>query len=211
MPELTHDTAEDGFHEIQLSGKQLVFLFGTATAVLVVTFLCGVLVGRNARTGRDAEALQGATAVTTAPATASAETGPAAAEPPAPPAEDALTYHDRLRGKPPAEQLKPKTEEPPAAVPAPPESKPDRAPLDVPTAGRRGTWFVQVQALQNRAAAADVVRNLIKKGYPAYLELPAQGATAIYRVRIGRFNDRREAEQVARRLKEQQLTADVRR
>ena len=27
MPSFTHDTADDGFHEIQLSGKQLVFLF----------------------------------------------------------------------------------------------------------------------------------------------------------------------------------------
>ena len=34
VPELTHDATEDGFHEIQLSGKQLVFLFMAATVVL---------------------------------------------------------------------------------------------------------------------------------------------------------------------------------
>lgn len=37
---------DDGFHEIQLNGKQLVFVFMAATLLSVVIFLCGVLVGR---------------------------------------------------------------------------------------------------------------------------------------------------------------------
>ncbi len=41
--------ADDGFHEIQLNGKQLVFLGMTTTIVSVVIFLCGVLVGRGVR------------------------------------------------------------------------------------------------------------------------------------------------------------------
>ncbi len=40
--------SDEGFHEIQLSGKQLVFLFMATTVVSVVIFLCGVLVGRGA-------------------------------------------------------------------------------------------------------------------------------------------------------------------
>ena len=36
---------DEGFREIQLNGKQLVFLFMAATVVSVVIFLCGVLVG----------------------------------------------------------------------------------------------------------------------------------------------------------------------
>ena len=46
MTDLSHDGTDDGFHEIQLSGKQLVFLFMATTVVSVVIFLCGVLVGR---------------------------------------------------------------------------------------------------------------------------------------------------------------------
>ena len=38
--------SDDEFHEIQLNGKQLVFLFMAATVVAVVIFLCGVMVGR---------------------------------------------------------------------------------------------------------------------------------------------------------------------
>ena len=45
-------TTDDGFHEIQLNGKQLVFLFMAATVVSVVIFLCGVLVGRGVRAER---------------------------------------------------------------------------------------------------------------------------------------------------------------
>ena len=44
--------SDEGFHEIQLNGKQLVFLFMAATVVSVVIFLCGVMVGRGVRARR---------------------------------------------------------------------------------------------------------------------------------------------------------------
>src|SRR3954451_13826011 len=50
--ELASHTPDDGFHEIQLNGKQLVFLFMAATVVSVVIFLCGVMVGRGVRADR---------------------------------------------------------------------------------------------------------------------------------------------------------------
>ena len=46
--------ADDGLHEIQLNGKQLVFLFMASTVVAVVIFLCGVMVGRGVRAQRPA-------------------------------------------------------------------------------------------------------------------------------------------------------------
>ena len=95
MPELTHD-AEDGFHEIQLSGKQLVFLFMATTVVSVVIFLCGVLVGRGVRAERGGEET-----VAAAPAPPSTvDAAPPSTEPPAPPKEDVLSYHERLKGGP---------------------------------------------------------------------------------------------------------------
>src|SRR5215472_17922172 len=94
MAEITHDEApvtDDGFHEIQLSGKQLVFLFMMAAVVLVATFLCGVQVGRGVRSATidaaTAEALSTATPPPTAsapPQSAAASSGPPADEPPAP-------------------------------------------------------------------------------------------------------------------------------
>ena len=69
MTELSHDDAEDGFHEIQLSGKQLVFLFMATTVVSVVIFLCGVLVGRGVKgdTVSAAESVAAASTATPSP------------------------------------------------------------------------------------------------------------------------------------------------
>ena len=107
---LAHQTQDDGFHEIQLNGKQLVFLFMAATVVSVVIFLCGVLVGRGVRgdhggTSSDVAAAGGsspadvlaAPAPATPPAT-SAGSDPTTAAAPAPAAEG-LTYYDRLEKK----------------------------------------------------------------------------------------------------------------
>ena len=226
MAELTHD-AEDGFHEIQLSGKQLVFLFMATTVVSVVIFLCGVLVGRGVRAERGDEAAVAAAPVTTpapaAPAPA-AEAPPVAADAPTPPTDAALTYHKRLQDTAtPTEKLKkPADAQPSTGAPVeskPPASQPAKASAavpastpDVPTSGRSGSWIIQVHALQNRDAASTFVRRLTSKGYPAFLLNPAPGATQIYRVQIGGYRDRGEAEQVARRLeKEEQFKPAIKR
>ena len=77
---------DDGFHEIQLSGKQLVFLCMATTVVSIVIFLCGVLVGRGVR---PVEAVAEAAAV--APADVPPDT-PAPADTPA-------AVHPRRRGR----------------------------------------------------------------------------------------------------------------
>ena len=223
MPDSTHyDAAEDGFHEIQLSGKQLVFLFMATTIVAVVIFLLGVQVGRSVRTDRaeptDAAATAPAPAASTPSAAAApAASGPPAAEPPAPPKEsdEDLSYAKRLQSDAaPAERLKPERAAPAAAPAAPPVTKaaPPVAKADKPVepprtpapAARPGTWVIQVHALKDRNAAAAIARGLASKGYPAFVLDPAPGSPAIYRVQVGRYNDRREAEQVAMRLKKQE-------
>ena len=47
--------SDEGVHEIQLNGKQLVFMFMAVTVVAVVIFLCGVMVGRGVRAPRATE------------------------------------------------------------------------------------------------------------------------------------------------------------
>ena len=49
---LAQHTKDDGFREIQLNGKQLVFLFMVATVFSAVAFLCGLFVGRGVRPDR---------------------------------------------------------------------------------------------------------------------------------------------------------------
>ena len=98
-------TQDDGFHEIQLNGKQLVFLFMAATVVSVVIFLCGVLVGRGVRAERGTEA-EAASSSTAEPApqraAAPATPTPAGSDPTAaaaPQAVDDLSYFNRLEGR----------------------------------------------------------------------------------------------------------------
>src|SRR5439155_7505072 len=100
-PIVASQIQDDGFHEIQLNGKQLVFLFMAVTVVSVVIFLCGVLVGRGVRFERaTAEAGAGPVADAPIPQPSGQAAAPAAAPPgsdptaaaPPPPAADDLTY-----------------------------------------------------------------------------------------------------------------------
>ena len=214
MPELSHDTAEDGFHEIQLSGKQLVFLFILVTFASVVIFLCGVLVGRGARAVRGEAPADVSAEVTTTPPAPQAVPGggPPAAEPPAPaPEADELSYHKRLQGADaPKEQLKSPAPASADAKPAPPAtSAPAQdtaaAQPPAPASGRPGAWVVQVVALQDRAVATSLVKRLNGKGYPAFLVTTAAGSVPrMYKVQVGRYNDKREAEQIRQRLEKEE-------
>src|SRR2546422_219766 len=100
--------ADDAFHEIQLSGKQLVFLFMAATVVATVVFLSGVMVGRGVRAER------GELVTTTeAPADPTATSAPPLAPPAgastgtSPATNENLSYPERLAANaPPPEVLK---------------------------------------------------------------------------------------------------------
>ena len=223
------DIQDDGFREIQLNGKQLVFLFMAATVVSVVIFLCGVLVGRGVRaergaTASDASALSAVTAAeTTPPQIAQAATPtPAGSDPTTaapPPAVDDLTYFNRLeKQNPPAEELKPAPDTPAAAapasvVPASPPAEPAARATPTPAAkepapappepGGQG-YALQLAALRDRDDAEAIAKRLASKGYAAYVLAPARGTPAVYRVRIGKFKTRREAETMAAKLQKEE-------
>ena len=213
---------DDGFHEIQLNGKQLVFLFMAATVVSVVIFLCGVLVGRGVRAerGTEAEASLAAASeptpqeITATPAPTPAGSDPTAAA--APPTVDELSYFDRLQtSNPPAEKLKAPDSKaaaaPENAAPvqraAPPPARPAPAAKSAarPAAAPQGSGFaVQIAALNVRSEADAIAKRLASKGYAAYVMAPAAGTPQIYRVRIGKFDSRREAESIAAKLEKEE-------
>lgn len=239
------DTRDDGFHEIQLNGKQLVFLFMAATVVSVVIFLCGVLVGRGAGVAGTLDPISSTPMVmelptesTTAEAreeVASTESAPV----------DGLDYYDRLERQVPAvEELSRPTASPapsasppsrsaaterrepaPAARPVaaattearavesasppsrPAESRPAAtltpAPVSAQAAPPAGDWAVQIAALNDSGDADAMAKAWGAKGYPAYVVTPLGGAS-VYRVRIGTFKTRREADAVASRLQREE-------
>ncbi|MCU1383560.1 MAG: rare lipoprotein [Acidobacteria bacterium] len=215
---------DEGFHEIQLNGKQLVFLFMAATVVSVVIFLCGVLVGRGVRSqigGAADNASANSVAETTPTQPATPAAAPAAGSDPTtaapPPASDELSYFNRLeKQSAPAEQLKPAPERPAtAAAPAPRPSAKEKEPrAAVPAAPPpaassssepSGQGFaVQIAALNVRSEADAIAKRLSSKGYAAYVLTPASGTPSVFRVRVGKFPTRREAETVAARLEKEE-------
>jgi cell division septation protein DedD len=78
------DAGDDGFHEIQLNGKQLVFLGMATTLVSVVIFLCGVLVGRGVKPLDTVAQAAGPQAFDTPVATSAVAPGAIATPAPAP-------------------------------------------------------------------------------------------------------------------------------
>ena len=67
-------------------------------------------------------------------------------------------------------------------------------------------YAVQVAAVNVRTDADAIAKRLASKGYSAYVEVPPNGTGTVFRVRIGTFKTRREADVVAARLqKEEQI------
>lgn len=185
-----HGMSEQPSREIQLTGKQLIFLFMSAVVLLVVVFLLGVSVGRGVRTGTVAG---GAVASEPAPGDTTVAAGvPSAAEDPVD-----LSYPTELTGRgepPPAAPPTPPDEVPPITPPGAAgevvESVPEM-PAPAPAAGEG--WFVQVGAYRSRAGADRVVGELAGKGYKAFVS-PLDG---LNRVRVGPFAERGAADAAA--------------
>src|SRR5262245_50997900 len=121
--------SDEGLREIQLNGKQLVFMFMAVTVVAVVIFLCGVMVGRGVRAPRPSEAIEASSAATVDPTETVPRPGPAVSSPVpgAPPSsQETLTYPDRLEDPtPPPETLDdPAPEPPPVKAAKPPSPSP---------------------------------------------------------------------------------------
>jgi cell division septation protein DedD len=66
-------------------------------------------------------------------------------------------------------------------------------------------WVVQIVALRDRSMAGSIVERLSGKGYPAFVVNPSAGTPApVFKVQVGRYADREQAEQVARRLEKEE-------
>lgn len=202
---------EAGFYELQLNNKQLVFFFMAAVAIAVVVFLCGVMVGRGVR---DAAIAASGNNIVSEPGTTASAAKPTSGE-----VLRELDYSKRLESPRAEDKLEPassspenlvtkKATPPKTTAPKPVAKKP--VPKPTPAAPKAtsntllgsaaGTFTIQVVALKTDDAAQKLVNRLKTKNYRAYLE--PGGETGLYRVRVGRFQTRAEAERVAKMLRD---------
>ena len=194
---MAHELHEDGFHEIQLSGKQLVFLFMATTVVSIVIFLCGVLVGRGVQNARGLLTSASATDSSDAkPGDEDGATAPATGEPTP---VTGLSYPASL----PARQGDPATVEPgaaagmtptpevPAAVKAP---EPSPAPKDAAK-----------DTAKAKESSTEAPKEAAKAPAPAVVPPPASTAPAPaedggFTVQVTALKNRPEADAIAQRL-----------
>jgi cell division septation protein DedD len=202
--------SDEGFREVQLTGKKLVFIFMVGAVVLVVFFLLGVMVGRGVRG-------PGATDSTPSIESVQATGDPGAVPPPTKPAAGDLDYAALVGGGDAKKAIEPPSTpadaaDTPAASPdssktAPvptsagpaaksAASKPDQAvKMDAPkgaAAPTAGQWVVQVNAYSKKTAADNVVVSLKKKNFDAFVVQDGP----LYKVQIGPFTDRADADRV---------------
>lgn len=181
--------------EIQLTAKQLVFVFMLTLVAAVTVFLLGVWVGRGINVD---SSLAG-------PAASDAGTVASARDTKAEPGK--LTYPDLLQGSgastPP---IRPAPEPPPPSPPpatekdAPPAAAPEKAKAAAatqkPAPADADGWMVQTSAYSSKANADRQAAALKAKGYPAFV---ASGGPP-FRVRVGPYPDKAAASKVATRL-----------
>jgi cell division septation protein DedD len=183
------------FREIQVSSTQLAIIFLGILVIGVVIFLLGVSVGK-----KHAQAAQRANVI--------AQKEPEQVKeklvtlPQAKPTPE--TLGEEVEKTPLAESTPAKTTfvpkapaEKPSGTTSPPESKP----LPQAPAEKKGLFYVQVGALAERQAAQDTAQKYRSMGYPVIVMEPQiTDKKPVYRVRIGGFATREQAEAAREKL-----------
>lgn len=185
--------ADEGVHEIQLNGKQLVFLFMAGTVVAVVIFLSGVMVGRGVGPAQAAALGGDAVDPTAEIETPDSAVAPAEGQPVS--TQEELTYATRLQGRVAPRETFRIADEPATRERAPvieSEAEPDTAFAVPPGNG----WSVHVGAYP-RQTAEGIASGLAAKGFPTFIMPREKG---LFAVRVGKYPNRRDADAIRIRL-----------
>jgi DedD protein len=204
--------------ELQFSTHQLIGVFLGILALGIFVFLLGISIGKKqtllAAAGGAAPAPKTETAAPRTPLTADAapsdiqkeldahsrsaapQTAPSKSEPSPSPLE---TTANKPAGKP-AEKP---SDKPAAVAPDKTPAKPEPGAKKPAPTEAAGAWFIQVAAVADKPAASAFAEKLKKDGYPALLIEPsAKDKKSIYRVRVGPFGSKGEADEAKNKLTE---------
>ena len=189
------------FREVQVSSTQLAIIFLGILIIGVVIFLLGVSVGKkHAQVAQKANVIaqkepeQIKEKIVSLPRVKPGqETTREAAEKPAPEKTESAPAKKDIIPKMPAE--KPKVE--PQPVEPKPQSKVDQK----SSVEQRNLFYVQVGALAEKQEAQEVAQRFRKLGYPvAVLDPQPTDKKPVFRVRVGGFLTREQAEEARTKL-----------
>ena len=178
----------DSAHELRLEGLGLLLGGGFLVALIIGSFFLGRWVERRAH---PAQALAADTA------------GPLAqigTREPDLDAADSLTHFDRMEGQelevePARELSRPTT----PTRKAPPAAEATARPA---VRVEDGGFYVQVVAVRDQRAAAEVIQSLESKGYGVRLFSEREGQGTLYKVRVGGYRTREQAGEARDALRE---------
>lgn len=197
------DYDDKSYYEIQLEQKQLVLILLLMVAVCVMFFFLGVYYVK----GREpASAMAGPRG--TAPSTPhlTAPAGPDKVE-----TEEVSRFFEANDGRASAPKegaegtvvAESRTDDPPPKPRTPPPSpKPEPTkPAPVPSGSSDGRFIVQIAAVKDVDRANQVRNELVSKGFQAYVETQDAGGEKLYKVRVGPFSERDEADRAKEGLR----------
>jgi cell division septation protein DedD len=196
--------SDQGFREIQLSSKQVVFLFMAGAVALVGTFLLGVSVGQGV----------GGAEVPVKPTPTVAVGDQSAPLPPATTVKPGSIQYPTVLGTKPDGTTSSLTTSTPTPLPSPePEVKPTATPspaakpaaaapipTSAPAAASTGDFYLNVDSFSDKTNAERQVAELKRKGFTTARVYTAPGSGARYKSRVGPF-DLQEANAMIARLR----------
>ena len=218
------ENRRDRDKRIYFSRGQLVLLGGAFTLTALVIFLLGIVVGRGIEERKVARPEEPLIKIPVKPSEQGGATVPNGQT------KEQLTFYDTLTKSSDAESsLEEKTSEPnPIEKATKPEAKESKSrgkeeqspgslraeekpPSDRPNTAEAAdtaeekesgkAWYVQVNAFPDEQSGKVWVDRLKNKGYKAYLTEARNKGKLWYRVRVGQFSSREEAERIADILK----------
>ena len=181
-----------GVREFRLEGLGLFVLVGAAVVLLVGAFWVGRWYERTVRGPASFQDGTAGASDSTAGDPAAVVEGEA---------EEGLTYFDTVEGgEKESETWREARPSPTVAPGGEGETAPDQP---APAAeGSGGPWFVQVFAGRDRASAENIAARLGDLGYPVKVHTVREGQTSLFKVGVGGFESREEADVRVAELKE---------
>ncbi|MEE8368051.1 MAG: SPOR domain-containing protein [Thermoanaerobaculia bacterium] len=203
------ESPESSYYEIALSNRQVLIMFVVLLSCMVVAFLSGVWIGNKNPDDIQPQLAEAAEASQQSPTEQLGELNFFSDQQDSPPTEPPLAQV--------AEAARPDTtlreevgrnlqvQSSPATPPVKtllekPEAFPATEPSSTSTAASLvtdGPFVIQVFSSRDQIQADRLVNKLVNGGYPAFAISEDVEGNTVYRVRIGPYQDRRRAEQVA--------------
>lgn len=214
---MTTDANEPSYYEIALTNRQVLVAFVLILGSVFGAFLCGVWVGKGSGglLARELDAAGGDAAAQADPLADLesfrffSDTEPKAGEEQLrkpdlsrlleEPRADTTLAEDVGAAAEPAPAPASSAPPPPAAAPPPPAAAPRPAPPESPAVGEG--FIVQVFTSHDHEQAGKIRSQLEKAGFETFIAPIEKDGETLFRVRIGPFAERAQAERAERKVK----------